>query len=108
MNELDVRQVGDCHVVMPSGERIDASNAARFRTACIGALPSNARAVIDLSNLRFIDSSGIGALVAVARHLDETSQLGLVVNHPSLRSLLEITRIDQVLTVHDNLASATA
>ena len=55
---------------------------------------------LDLSDVGFVDSSGLGVLVAVHRHA-EAQGGGFVVRSapPQVRRLFEITRLGDLLTV---------
>lgn len=94
--------------IVPEGQRLDATNAAAFKARCIRELAAGDRAIADLSRLQFLDSSGIGALVGIARHLGTTGELRLVVPNPQVRSVLSITRIDKILPVFNDAQSAEA
>jgi anti-sigma B factor antagonist len=94
--------------IAPEGKRLDATNAAAFKARAVGALAQGTRAIVDLSQLQFLDSSGIGALVGIARHLGAEGELRLVVPNPQVRSLLSITRIDKILPVFNDAQSAEA
>lgn len=95
-------------MLTPEGTRLDAANAAQFKNAAVRRLQPGERAVVDLRGLRFLDSSGIGALVGIARHLGSDGELRLLAPDPEVRALLSITRIDQILTVVDDPTRATA
>jgi anti-sigma B factor antagonist len=108
MIELQTYDTGDRRVLKPATERIDASNALAFRDACRAQLASGTRTILDLSAVRFIDSSGLGALVSLGKHLGTDGEMRLVVPHASVRALFEITRIDRILAVHASTDQAFA
>jgi anti-sigma B factor antagonist len=96
-------------VVIGVAGEIDIATADRLRMQVIIAVlavtaPS---VVIDLGEVEFCNSSGLGALVAVwkAIHADGGN---LVLARPQdrLRVLLARTRLDTRITVRDNLADA--
>jgi anti-anti-sigma factor len=65
--------------------------------------------VLDLTELQFIDSSGLGALLILLR-VPEAQRPRIVLapsNRPVAR-LLRTTRIDLLLTIHPSLESALA
>lgn len=58
--------------------------------------------VLDLSDVGFIDSSGLGALVALHRHVEGRGGRFMIRSVPRpVQRLLEITRLDDLLTVDD-------
>ncbi len=61
------------------------------------------RLILDLSQVDYIDSSGVGSLVEIFRRLKK-EQRRLILVAPSARvsSVLEITRLDQFFTIVDD------
>lgn len=56
--------------------------------------------VIDLSNVKYIDSSGLSAVLTGNRLWKDFGSFILVgVNHPAVKKLIEISRLDSVLTI---------
>ncbi len=89
-----------------SGE-IDLATAPRFRDE-LGVLigESHSPAVIDLSGVSFLDSSGLAALVSARRDVEGTD-VTLVLLNPSLLSqrVLEVSGIGSLFEIrHDDLA----
>ncbi len=57
--------------------RIDAAVAIQFKDAMRAATDGGPdRVILDLSGVDFIDSSGLGAIVAAMKHLGATAQTG--------------------------------
>lgn len=83
--------------VMQLGE----ANAKAFRDWVRAALEDRHKNIeLDMSQTTFLDSSGLGALVAL--HKTAASRQGrlLVVNpHESVQQILELTRLDGILAI---------
>jgi anti-sigma B factor antagonist len=71
-------------------------------------LPGGGTVVADLSEVSFIDSSGLGALVQCYRTAAERDTRLVVVASAPVRRLLRVTGLDTVLKIHDDLADAEA
>jgi anti-sigma B factor antagonist len=99
---LDRRSHGSWVVVEVAGE-LDLYTAPSFRETVLesanGVDPP--RVIVDFQRLGFIDSSGLGAIVACLKHLRERGgELTLVAPDGSgLRRLLDLTGLDRVLTL---------
>ena len=80
---------------------LHAGNSAAFRTAARQALEAVHRVLdIDLAQTRFIDSGGLGALIAL--HKTMTTRGGrvrLLKPAPQVLQILELTRLHQVLEI---------
>jgi anti-sigma B factor antagonist len=105
--EISIHQVGDVVVLTPVGE-IDVWTAPTLRQSLrdlqTGSRP---RVVVDLTAVPFIDSTGIGVLVgALRRTRDMGGDFALVVVAKGVLKLLEITKLDQVFTIHATLSEA--
>ena len=71
-------------------------------------LPGGGTVVVDLSEVTFIDSSGLGALVQAHRTAADRDTRLLVVASTPVRRLLRVTGLDTVLETYDRLADAEA
>ena len=66
------------------------------------------RLVVDLSDTAFIDSSGLGALVAgLKRARQAGGDLRIAAPSDQVRTVLGLTNLDRVLKPYDDLTAAT-
>jgi anti-sigma B factor antagonist len=60
--------------------------------------------IIDMSGLDFIESTGLGGIVAGYLRLRRCQgELRIVAPSPAIRQLLELTRLTQLFSVHPNI-----
>ena len=81
---------------------LTAVNSANFRDEVSAALPSSPSVIeIDLSETRFVDSSGLGALFALYRATAQRNgvTLRLLNPRPEIRQLLELTQMQQLFEI---------
>jgi len=65
--------------------------------------------LVDLSNVGFLDSSGLGALVrALTQSQKEGGQTKLLNAGPQVRKLLQMTKLDSVFEIHSDLEAAVS
>ena len=64
--------------------------------------------VVDMTEVSFMDSTGIGALVSGRRRLADGAQLRLVCTQPNVVKLFTLTGLTKVFPIFDTLAEATA
>jgi anti-sigma B factor antagonist len=89
------------HVVAPHGE-VDALTAPRLGRRLLGLVEDGkTRLVVDLSNVTFMDSTGIGVLLNALRQLRSRNGGGLVLVCPTERIMrpFEITGLMDQLRV---------
>ncbi len=100
---------GNARIVTVNAERIDAAMAIQFkedmRTETEGA-PD--RVILDLSSVTFIDSSGLGAIVASMKQLDSNRRLDLAGLTPVVQKVFRLTRMDTVFKLFETLDDAKA
>lgn len=82
---------------------LSAATSDRFRHDVCKALPGGVRTIeVDLSQTRFVDSCGLGALIGVyntaARKNGEVS-VRLLNPSPPLQQLFELTRLHRIFEV---------
>lgn len=95
--------------VLVGEERIDAAVAIQFKDRMREiALQPSERVVLDLSRVTFIDSSGLGAIVAVMKALAPARRLELLGLTPNVAKVFRLTRMDSVFTIHPAPGSAPA
>jgi anti-sigma B factor antagonist len=82
------------------GGELDIATAPALEDALEGSIRSGGPVVLDLSALSFIDSTGIRALLSIARRLDDRGCLLLHAPQDSVRRVLDLVRITDVAHVH--------
>ncbi len=95
-------------VVSVAGE-IDLYAVPRFRSAmrdaCAGVSPQSP-VLVDLSDVDFMDSSGLGVLIGYHRELCESGSGLRIVAGEAAMKILRITHLDDVLGVYDSREAA--
>ena len=82
-------------------ERLTSSDLGEFRELLAQIRQSGRQSVVlDLSDLQWIDSAGLGMLI-LAKETADKAELELVLRSPKghVRSLLELGRFDKIFTI---------
>jgi anti-sigma B factor antagonist len=86
---------------------LDASVARDFKAEIQGLLKPNVKLVLDLSEVDFIDSSGLGALVSCLRQAHSMSgEIKLSGLRKPVRALFELVRMHRVFEVFNGTDEA--
>lgn len=100
--QIDVREHKGTPVIWISGD-IDLSNAHQLRAA-LESVEAKQSVAIDMTELAFIDSTGLNAIAQYGRRMMENDKdVYLIVTRPPLRKIFEITSLDQHFTVLTSL-----
>jgi len=88
--------------------RLTASKAKQFRSnlkdASRGTCP---KLVLDMADLTFVDSTGLGILAGWLQKVkSEEGEMVLLNPTKEIRILLELTRLDQIFTIHKDRDAA--
>ena len=103
--EKDVR--GTATVITVAEERIDAAVAIQFKDQMREvAAAEPARVVLDLGRVDFIDSSGLGAIVAAMKMISVSGRLELAGLTPTVEKVFRLTRMDSVFKIFDDAEQA--
>lgn len=99
----------DVVVVTVSGE-VDVYTAAQLRSALEDRIAAGHTAlVVDLQDVGFIDSTGLGVLVGRLKTVKASGGwLSVVCTNERILRLFGITGLDRVLAVHDDVETAVA
>jgi anti-sigma B factor antagonist len=106
---IDLIRSGDAVVVVAHGY-VDLSTRLKFSTALNDAVTlSQGHVVVDLTEVGFLDSTGLGVLVSGDRRLTHQRRRLLIVCPPGpARRVFELSALDGALDLHHDRAAALA
>jgi anti-sigma B factor antagonist len=97
--ELESRQSDDSASLTVRGE-VDMATAPQLRDALLALVTAGAtRITLDCRGLDFLDSSGIGVLIAVNKQLGDGGTLTLESPPAHVRKVLELTGVSEHIIV---------
>ncbi len=104
--DIDSKLTDDVLCLTVQESRIDAAGAVAFKEKIRSLVTDfSGRVVIDMHKVDFLDSSGLGALVAVMKMLDGGRRLELARCGTIVRKVLMLTRMDSVFELHETVPS---
>ena len=85
---------------------IDIANAGELQ-GIVGSCVAGGtdQLIVDLSGVRFMDSSALNVLIRTARQFGPGS-FGVVVSRPSIRKIFAITAIDKIVPIFASVTDA--
>ncbi|SDJ36136.1 anti-sigma B factor antagonist [Ferrimonas sediminum] len=93
-------------IITLNQSRLDAASAPGFRSGVEAAIAEGRQPVVlDLSRVNFMDSSGLGAMVAVLK-TPNCGELRIVGLQRAVLQLFRLTRMDRIFHCHDDVAAA--
>jgi len=95
------------NIVTVHEDRIDASVVIAFKDTLRAKTESGPdHIVLNLEKVEFIDSSGLGAIVAAKKMVGAARRLDLAGLTGAVDSVFKLTRMDNVFTIHDSVQNA--
>jgi anti-sigma B factor antagonist len=108
MNIVDERR-GPLLVIRVNDARIDAGRTAAFKSYLEDRIRSgDSRLILDLTQVQFVDSSGLGALVFGLKSVGPGGLFALVGLTGSVVRLFSMTRMDRVFPLYASVDEAVA
>ena len=110
--ELEMSTDDDGVVLCTVVGELDVSSAPKLRQELVRAVSEAdgpPRIVVDLAGVDFLDSTGLGVLLGgLKRVLAQDGALALARAEPQVRKVFEVTRVIEILPIHDELDAAAA
>lgn len=107
MINLSTEHIDNTAIVTFLDPSLDASNNREFVEMLSPLLIQGARIVLDMSQLRFVDSAGLGSLMLCLRRLKALGgRLALFGLSRSVMALFEVVRMNRVFNIRPDRAAA--
>jgi anti-sigma B factor antagonist len=90
-------------IVQVAAPTMDASNAAQFKSSLAPLCVDGSKIILDLSAVKFVDSSGLGAMLSCLRKLNAIGgDLKLCGMNKPIRALFELVRMHRVFEIFNS------
>jgi anti-sigma B factor antagonist len=110
--ELEVSTADEGVVVCTVVGELDVATAPKLRQELVRAVSESVgppRIVVDLAGVDFLDSTGLGVLLGgLKRVRAKDGALALARAESQVRKVFEVTRVIEILPIHDELDAAIA
>jgi len=106
--QLNITEQGEIVKIEIQEERMDAHNSGDLKEQMLQLFDDGkCNLIIDLSEVRFVDSSGLGALVSGFKNASaRDGSLKLCSLQPQVRSMFELTRLHRVFEIYASVEEA--
>ena len=105
--KFDERQEPEALVVKPLENRLDSYVAEAFKSHMKDLVANgHLHIVLDLSDIGFVDSSGLGAIISTMIALRPQGQLMVCNARDNVLSLFRLTRMDRVIPMKNDVNEA--
>ena len=105
--ELKIRKNNDVYIIDVNGE-MDLYNSYKLKDLVMKMVNKKIqKIVINLENVGYIDSSGIGALIFIYSAIQKRNAKFLIANvHGSVKKVIELTKLMSYLPIIDKVGNA--
>ena len=107
---LETRDDGAVTILTVTGDLVIGDPETTFKKTVTRLLEEGrVHLLVDLTGVGFLDSSGLGALVrALTQSQKEGGQTKLLGANGQIRKLLQMTKLDSVFELHDDMEAAVS
>ena len=105
---LNLEKINGYSVLFVKEERIDAHNSSELKEYILHMIEQGeVHVIVQLEHVRFIDSSGLGALLSGYKNAAAKSgKLALACCKQQVLSMFELTRLNRVFEIYADLNEA--
>ena len=102
-----VENTSGIKIIVPETKQIDVNNSALFSSELEEQLNGEEKVIMDLGNIQFMDSTGLGSIISALRKMNE-SRGRLVLCNPNhaVSLLFDMVRLSQIATICQNREDA--
>ena len=94
-------------IIEMADENLDASNVRDFRERMHALIQKRTRVLFDMSKVKFVDSSGLGAIISCQRILkSQSGEFGLCGMTVPVKALFDLMRMQRIFRIHDTREAA--
>lgn len=103
----ELNERGGALVFKPLAKTVDQTNADSFLAPLAARAAEGFKLALDLSELRFLNSAGLGAVVMLVRDLKQAGgELRICAPTPTVRALFKMVRLENIAAIDDSVADA--
>ncbi|WP_027186033.1 STAS domain-containing protein [Desulfovibrio inopinatus] len=96
--------IDDVILLQLKDKSLDVSNAADFKTMGLEYIDSGHHNILlDISEVEFIDSSGLGVMVFLSKSVKKKGNFGVCSARPEVTKIIMLTRLDRVFHVFETV-----
>ncbi len=104
---MKVEEVNGITVIVPELRQIDMNNSPKFRKDLEECLKDRTRVILNLGNVNFMDSTGLGIIVAALRNMNQIKgRMILCEASKAVKVLFEMVRLSHITNVYKDLDEA--
>uniref|UniRef100_A0A7V3VS69 Anti-sigma factor antagonist n=1 Tax=Mesoaciditoga lauensis TaxID=1495039 RepID=A0A7V3VS69_9BACT len=107
---MEIRKNGNDSLAILKGE-LDAYQSIDFKKRMIEEAinATNKRILVDMTNLSYIDSAGLGALVSLLKRANEGSkEIRFFGMRNNVKKIFELTKLNMIFKIFDTYEEASA
>lgn len=108
--QLQIEEKDQAVLIVVKEARLDAHNSGELKTQMLNLFEQGKNnLLVDLQEVRFVDSSGLGALVSGFKNASaRNGNLKLCSLQPQVKSMFELTRLHRVFEIFSGSTDALA
>lgn len=104
---IDIKKEKNILILTPLVKSIDSSNSISLKAQSLDLInQGNYNIILNLTNIDFIDSNGLGSIISMFKVLSEKGSLSIFGTKSTVKSLFKITKMDRVFQMYNTESEA--
>jgi anti-sigma B factor antagonist len=100
--QLEDREEGNVLIVKILNQRLDVQGVADFKEKMAEYISNGRRLIVlNISDVEFVDSSGLGAMVSVLKLLKADGRLVICATREPVMRMFKLTRMNKVFNMYE-------
>lgn len=107
--EYDTKKENNILIITPKGNSLDAKDVSHFKSSVTETIRDEEASgvILDLKNLHFIDSSGLGSLLSILRAVNmQGSDLRLSNMNKEIRTMFQLVKMHKIFEIYNSTQEA--
>lgn len=101
--QFDRERIGNVEVVTLPGNSLDVTNSTEFKRDIEPIIKENPSVVLDMTTIKFVDSSGCGAILSCLRKArGEKGDIKMCNAAEQIIELFRLIRLDRIIEIHSS------
>jgi anti-sigma B factor antagonist len=105
--QISIEKIKDVIIAKPLIDVLDANNAKDFKSAMLSEIANKKKVILDMNQIKFLDSSGCGMILSCLRQLNsEGGDLKILGLQKPVQTMLKLVRMHRILEIFEQKEEA--
>ena len=106
---IETREMGEFMIICPKEKSLNALNCSTLKSQAIDTIEKgNEKIILDLTNVEFIDTAGLGTIIGIYKMLSSKENFFISSPSPKTKVIFHYTGVDSIIKIFSSVEEAIA